>query len=84
MPADPSAARQARTAEPAIVCAGLTKDYGGGQGVFDLDLSVRQGETFGFIGPNGAGKITTIRLLMRPDPSRPWRGYAARHGRSAR
>jgi ABC-2 type transport system ATP-binding protein len=54
----------------AIVCAGLTKDYGGGRGVLDLDLRVRRGEVFGFIGPNGAGKTTTIRLLMdliRPD-----------------
>jgi ABC-2 type transport system ATP-binding protein len=64
---------QDRLAEPAIACAGLTKDYGGGHGVFDLDLTVQQGETFGFIGPNGAGKTTTIRLLMdliRPDGGR--------------
>src|SRR5690606_26356956 len=53
----------------------LTKDYGNGRGVFGLDLSVEQGETFGFIGANGAGKTTAIRLLMgfiRPD-----RGSAA-------
>src|SRR5512133_1337151 len=58
------------TATTAIACAGLTKDYGSGHGVFDLDLTVPRGETFGFIGPNGAGKTTTIRLLMdlvRPD-----------------
>ena len=30
----------------------------------DLDLSVKQGEIFGFLGPNGAGKTTTIRLLL--------------------
>jgi ABC-2 type transport system ATP-binding protein len=48
----------------AIDCGGLTKDYGNGHGVFDLDLKVERGETFGFIGPNGAGKTTTIRLLM--------------------
>jgi ABC-2 type transport system ATP-binding protein len=52
----------------------LTKDYGGGRGVFDLDLRVRRGEVFGFIGPNGAGKTTTIRLLM--DLIRPDRGTA--------
>ncbi len=40
----------------AIVCSGLTKDYGQGHGIFDLDLTVDRGETFGFIGPNGAGK----------------------------
>ncbi|MBV8083362.1 MAG: ABC transporter ATP-binding protein [Chloroflexi bacterium] len=43
---------------------GLTKDYGGGHGLFGLDLSVRDGEVFGYLGPNGAGKSTTIRLLM--------------------
>ena len=48
----------------AILTRGLTKDYGSGHGIFDLDLSVAEGETFGFLGPNGAGKTTTIRLLM--------------------
>lgn len=42
----------------------LTKDYGGGRGLFDLDLEVTEGEVFGYLGPNGAGKSTTIRLLM--------------------
>ncbi|NOY80599.1 MAG: ABC transporter ATP-binding protein [Kiritimatiellaeota bacterium] len=48
---------------------GLTKDYGGGRGVFDLDLHVPKGRIFGYIGPNGSGKTTTIRLLcglLRP------------------
>jgi ABC-2 type transport system ATP-binding protein len=30
----------------------------------DLDITVEQGEIFGFLGPNGAGKSTTIRLLL--------------------
>lgn len=42
----------------------LTRDYGGGKGVFDLSFEVREGEVFGFLGPNGAGKTTTIRHLM--------------------
>jgi ABC-2 type transport system ATP-binding protein len=42
----------------------LTKDYGGGRGLFDLDLEVPEGEVFGYLGPNGSGKSTTIRLLM--------------------
>jgi ABC-2 type transport system ATP-binding protein len=48
----------------AIVMHGLTKDYGSGHGLFDLDLEAAEGEVFGFLGPNGAGKTTTIRLLM--------------------
>ena len=48
----------------AIETDGLSKDYGGGRGLFDLDLEVSEGETFGYLGPNGAGKSTTIRLLM--------------------
>jgi ABC-2 type transport system ATP-binding protein len=48
----------------AVETESLTKDYGSGRGIFDLDLSVSAGEVFGFLGPNGAGKTTTIRLLM--------------------
>ncbi len=42
----------------------LTKSYGKARGIVDLDLTVAQGEFFGFIGPNGAGKSTTIRTLL--------------------
>ncbi len=48
----------------AIETKGLTKDYGSGRGVFDLDLMVNEGQVFGYLGPNGAGKTTTIKLLM--------------------
>src|SRR5436309_3495355 len=48
----------------AIETKGLTKDYGNGHGIFDLDLAVNEGEVFGYLGPNGAGKTTTIKLLM--------------------
>jgi len=29
-----------------------------------LELTVEEGEVFGFLGPNGAGKTTTLKLLM--------------------
>jgi ABC-2 type transport system ATP-binding protein len=52
----------------------LSKDYGSGRGLFELDLEVAQGEVFGFLGPNGAGKTTTMRLLL--DLIRPTGGGA--------
>ena len=42
----------------------LTKYYGKTRGIIGLDLTVGEGECFGFIGPNGAGKSTTIRTLL--------------------
>ena len=66
----------------AISATGLTKDFGRGRGVFDLELSVRKAECFGFIGPNGAGKTTTIRLLM--DLLRADRGHASVLGHDTR
>lgn len=43
---------------------GLTKDYGEGRGVFDLELSVGKGEMMGYVGTNGSGKTTTIRNIL--------------------
>ena len=51
----------------------LTKSYGVHRGVVDVDLTVNEGEVFGFLGPNGAGKTTTIRTaldLIRPTSGR--------------
>ena len=48
----------------AIKTVNLTKSYGKARGIIELNLSVEQGEFFGFIGPNGAGKSTTIRTLL--------------------
>ena len=33
------------------------------EAVAGVDLTVHQGEIFGFLGPNGAGKTTTLRML---------------------
>ncbi|MBQ7841457.1 MAG: ATP-binding cassette domain-containing protein [Lachnospiraceae bacterium] len=56
--------------ETVIKAENLTKDYGKNRGIFQVDLDVKRGETFGFIGTNGSGKTTTIRNMMgfvRPD-----------------
>lgn len=42
----------------------LTKYYGKAKGIENVNISVEEGEIYGFIGPNGAGKSTTIRLLL--------------------
>src|SRR5437762_8309380 len=41
----------------------LTKKYGSFTAVDAIDLSVPDGELFGFLGPNGAGKTTTLRMI---------------------
>jgi ABC-2 type transport system ATP-binding protein len=48
----------------AIRCENLTKYYGTARGIVDVNLSIDEGDFFGFIGPNGAGKSTTIRILL--------------------
>jgi ABC-2 type transport system ATP-binding protein len=62
---------------PLIEAVGLVKRYGRGRDVkaalAGLDLSVDEGEVFGYLGPNGAGKTTTIRLML--DFIRPTAGH---------
>src|SRR6266481_2256120 len=55
----------------ALEIQGLCKSYPAGfwrktlrPALLPLDLTVEEGETFGFLGPNGAGKTTTLKLLM--------------------
>jgi ABC-2 type transport system ATP-binding protein len=50
--------------EPIIDITDLTKFYGRAKGIENVNLTIEEGEIFGFIGPNGAGKSTTIRLLL--------------------
>jgi ABC-2 type transport system ATP-binding protein len=51
----------------------LTREFDGLVAVDHIDLSVKEGEVFGFLGPNGAGKTTTIRILCTIlDPSSGW------------
>ena len=52
-----------------IEISALTKRYGNFTAVDAIDLSVPQGQLFGFLGPNGAGKTTTLRMIagiLRP------------------
>lgn len=67
---------------PAIELTGVTKHFGDVTAVRDLDLSVDEGEIFGFLGPNGAGKSTTINLLL--DFVRPSAGDVRVLNRNAR
>jgi polyether ionophore transport system ATP-binding protein len=48
----------------AITTRGLTKRYGDTLALDALDLTIEEGEVYGYLGPNGAGKTTTIRLLL--------------------
>jgi ABC-2 type transport system ATP-binding protein len=48
---------------PAVAILGLTRFYGPITALNSLDLTVNQGDLFGFIGSNGAGKTTTLRIL---------------------
>jgi ABC-type uncharacterized transport system ATPase subunit len=58
----------------AIRTSKLSKDYGAGRGLFELDLEVLPREVFGYLGPNGAGKpVTELRLSLPPGRGR-WTG----------
>lgn len=48
----------------------LTKRYGNLIAVNEINLTLTDGDVFGFIGPNGSGKTTTMRMiatLLQPD-----------------
>src|SRR5438552_8788879 len=49
--------------DPIIDVHGMTKRFGDRTVVDHVDLTVRQGEIFGFLGPNGSGKTTFLRML---------------------
>lgn len=42
----------------------LTKIYKNCTAVKDLNMTINQGDIYGFLGENGAGKTTTIRMIM--------------------
>jgi ABC-2 type transport system ATP-binding protein len=67
--------------KPIIKIEDLTKDYGEGRGIFDVDLEVYEGDMVGFVGTNGSGKTTTIRNIM--GFLKPTKGHAYVGGKEA-
>jgi ABC-2 type transport system ATP-binding protein len=59
----------------AIEFRGISKRFGEVQALNGLDLTIEEGEIFGFLGPNGAGKSTAINILL--DFVRPTSGDAS-------
>jgi ABC-2 type transport system ATP-binding protein len=55
---------QPHAGQPAIQTQELCKRYGAQVAVDRLNLTVAEGEVFGFLGPNGAGKTTTLLMLL--------------------
>ena len=49
--------------EFAVVAQGLTRSFGEVIAVNNVDLSIKQGQIYGFLGPNGSGKTTILRLF---------------------
>ena len=43
---------------------GLTKRFGPVLAVDGIDLTVMEGDVYGFLGANGSGKTTTVRMLL--------------------
>src|SRR5690348_13926585 len=43
---------------------GLVKRYGPRPVVDGVDLTVEEGDIYGYLGPNGAGKTTTLRMML--------------------
>jgi ABC-2 type transport system ATP-binding protein len=55
--------RTMRRDMPAITTTGLVRAFDERNAVDGLDLTIDEGEIYGFLGPNGAGKSTTVRML---------------------
>jgi len=66
----------------AIELDGVTKRFDTVTALSEVDLTVEEGEIFGFLGPNGAGKSTCINILL--DFVRPTEGGAEVLGRDVR
>ena len=72
--ADPPGAKPLPPVRGTVQFKDVSYRYGSGpQGVYDVNFSVKAGETIALVGPTGAGKSTAIALLQRfrqPDNGR--------------
>lgn len=67
-------------ANPILTVSQLNTWYGPAQALFDVDLTVNQGEVVAIMGRNGAGKSTLLKTLMGLVPKA--RGKASLFGQS--
>ncbi|WP_060710391.1 ABC transporter ATP-binding protein [Pseudonocardia sp. HH130629-09] len=51
------------TDDDVVGLSGVSRDFGAGPVVDDLDLSVRRGEFLALLGPSGCGKTTLLRMI---------------------
>src|SRR5438552_11439014 len=67
------------TAAAPLEIRGLVKHYGDLVAVDDVDLTVGEGDVYGYLGPNGAGKTTSLRMML--GLIRPTAGHVRLFGR---
>lgn len=56
-------AQTPRPETAAITATRLVREFDGKRAVNGVDLTVTEGEIYGFLGPNGAGKSTCVRMF---------------------
>jgi ABC-2 type transport system ATP-binding protein len=49
---------------PPVEVRGLVKRYGELTAVAGVDVTVNNGDVYGYLGPNGAGKTTSLRMML--------------------
>ena len=52
------------SSQPIIAIQSLSKTLGKNKVLENINLSLYEGEVFGFLGPNGAGKTTTMKAIL--------------------